>query len=290
MPEEILQAPKEKSEVTYTVDSFANGIAFGSHKLEAGSNPRDVYALSIHEEGHPVKLRSRYLLNRHSPLYELEHHLMRLARQGVLRDSKVYFGVSTDPFLPFEGKFDASMKFLEIFKKYTPGHLAIQTRSPLVVIALPVLKKLGKNASVTIGIETPKEEMVRDLTPALPRVAERLKAASALRRFGIEVTIQVGPVLPYGDWKNDAGAFAELLCEHGDYIYVKPLTDGTEIVERRIRNSPLAKRLAKDRLFQWLRQDAATPLITAIEKIAPDKLGIPRRSQLLTRQLEIFAA
>ncbi len=290
VPEQEEIQNKGDFSLTYTVDSFADGIAFGQHRLEKGMDPRDFYSLHLKDDSEVVQLRSRYALHRNNPLGELEHHLKRLSRQGVLRSSSIYLGTSTDPFYPFEGKFDASMKFLQMFQKYTPGLLTIQTRSPLIVIAMPVLTKLGKNAAVTLGVETPLEESVERYTPGLPRIGERLKTATALRRFGVEVTLQVGPLLPYGDWRADAGKFAQLLADHADYIYVKPITDGSEKAERKIRGTPLAKKLAEDRKFHYLRPDAANPLISALEAIAPEKLKIPERRQLQSRQMNIFAA
>jgi hypothetical protein len=275
---------------TFTVDSFANGIAWGQHKMEAGSDPRDIYSLRIRDDSAVVKLRSRYTLHKENPLAELERHLMRLSTQGVLRQSTIYFGTTTDPFFPFEGKFDASIKFLEIFRRYTPGLLVVQTRSPLLVIAMPVLAKLGQHAAVTLGVESNLEESIRRYTPGLPRIEDRLKTATALRRFGVEVSLHVNPVLPYGDWRADAPRFAEVLAEHGDYVYVRPMTDGTERTERQIRQTVIAKRLAEDRKFHWLRPDTANPLISALEKIAPEKLAIPVRQHLQSKQLKMFAA
>jgi DNA repair photolyase len=290
MEKEQTASRQQGFSITYTVDSFADGIAFGQHRLEEGQDPRDFYGLRLKDEADLVRLRSRYVLHRSNPLHELESHLMRLSRQGVLASSVIYLGVSTDPFFPFEGKFDGSMKFLELFQRYTPGLLIVQTRSPLIVIAMPVLKRLGARASVTIGLETPDEEAVRRYTPGFPRVADRLKTATALRRFGVEVSFQVSPVLPYGDWKKDAGKFAEVLNANADRIYVKPLSDGTDRTERAVRNMPLAKRLAEDRRFHWLRPDAASPLITELEKLAPEKLKVPERRHLRERQMKMFAA
>lgn len=287
--EATLQKVGERN-LYFTVDSFANGISFGQHSLEPGQDERDYYGLRLHDEGSVVRLSSRYALHKENPLHGLEANLMRLSRQGVLRSAVIYFGVSMDPFLPFDGKFEASMKFLALFERYTPGMLIVQTRSPLVVIAMPVFKKLGQKVAVTIAVETPLEEMVQRYTPGLPRVAERLKVATALRRFGVKVNMQVSPVLPYGDWKNDAANFAELLCEHADSLHVMPLTDGTEKLERRLRATSLVKKLSADRRFHWLRPDSANPLITAIEKTAPEKLRLIHRGQLTDRQVKMFAA
>lgn len=276
--------------LNFTVDSFADGIAFGQHRLPPGADPRAFYSLRLHRDAGVVRLRSRYKLHPENPLYELERHLMGLSQQGILGSASIYFGTSTDPFFPFEGKFDASMRFLELFQRYTPGMLHVQTRSPLIVIALPVFKKLGRHCAVTIALETCTDELASRYTPDLPRISERLKTVRALRRFGVEVHLQVAPVLPYGDWKGDADAFAELLVEHADYLWVEPLADGTELAERKLRNTAVVRRIAADRKFHWLRPDAAQPLLQAIERIAPEKLALPERPQLGKKQLEIFAA
>lgn len=275
---------------TYTVDSYANGIAFGQHRADLRQDARDVYGLRLEEGGEVLKLRSRYSLHNKEPLFELERHLMLLSQQGVLGSSIIYLGTTTDPFHPFEGKFDASMKFLELFLRYTPGMLCVQTRSPLIVLALPVFKTLGKHVHVTIGVETPSESVVQRYTPGLPRVEERLRTAEALRRFGIPVSLQVSPVLPYGDWRNDAPAFAERLCEHADHLFVRGLSDGSPECERRLGTTTLAKKLAADRMFHWLRPDSATPLITAIEACAKEKLSAPVWRHLGSKQLAMFAA
>jgi len=284
-------ASKETSvECTYTVDSFANGIAFGQHKCEPDQDPREVYGLRLHDDTEMIRLRSRYSLHKEKPLFELERNLMRLSSQGVLRSAEIYFGTTTDPFHPFESKFDASMKFLELFRRYTPGMLHVQTRSPLIVLALPIFKSLGKHVSVTVGVETCDEASALRYTPDLPRIEERLKTVTALRRFGVEVMLQVSPVLPYGDWKKDASKFAEILAANGDRIYVAPMTDGSDRTERKIRNTALAKKLAEDRKFHWMRPDSANPLISELERIAPEKLSSPEREHLKKKQIEMFAA
>jgi DNA repair photolyase len=280
---------EKKSRVLYTIDSFADGISFGQQRFQADEDVRDVLGLALADKEELTNLRSRYALKKENPLHQLELHLMRLSQQGELSSAEMIFGTTTDPFFPFEGKFDASIRFLELFQRYAPGLLTIQTRSPLIVIAMPVLRKLGARASVTIGIETSLEESAQRYTPGLPRVEERLKTAAALRRFGVPVTIQVGPVLPYGDWRKDAGEFAQKLVEHADHIVVQPLYRLQKRAGRKI-NCPVSQRIARDRLFHYLRPDSAQPLFDAIEKIAPEKLMQPSREQLRSRQLSIFAA
>jgi hypothetical protein len=278
-----------KSRIIYTVDSFSDGISFGQQRFDAGQDIREALRLGLGETKANNLLRSRYPLKKENPLHQLELQLMRLSEQGVLACAEIVFGTTTDPFFPFEGKFDASIRFLELFQRYQPGLLTIQTRSPLIVIAMPVLKKLGSRVSVTLGIETPLEESVQRYTPGLPRIEERLKTATALRRFGVQVALQVAPVLPYGDWRSDAGEFADTLVKHADYVVIQPLHGSLKKSGRHV-NCPISQQLARDRLFHYLRPDSAVPLVAAVKKIAPEKLEQPARESLRSRQMEIFAA
>ncbi|MEZ4754801.1 MAG: hypothetical protein R3A13_10930 [Bdellovibrionota bacterium] len=272
--------------ISYTVDSFGNGIAFGKHKHRIDDDPREHYYLRLEDKSELVKLKSRYSIENSKPLSELESHLKSLSKQGVLAQAVIHLGTSTDPFIPFEGKFDVSIKFLELFKKYTPGLLVVQTRSPLIVVAMPVLTALGNRCSVTIGVETHKDEIRQKYTPHLPRIEERIKTARALRRFGIEVQLHATPILPYGDWKKEAVDFAEFLAENSDFVFVK----GFNLDNNISKKSRIARRLAAERKFHWLRKDAATPVLNALEKIAPEKLIQPAREQLRDKQLDMFAA
>lgn len=281
----------EAKSYTYTVDSFDHGIAWGQHHLEGNQEPRDFYMLRIGDRAGFLKLRSRYALSASNPFQELERHLKRISRQGVLQRSTIYFGVSTDPFHPFAGKFDASIKFLELFKRYRPGRLIVQTRSPLVIIALPVFAALGNKVLLTIGVETNRDSVVARYTPDLPRAGERLKLCNALRNCGVKVAIQVSPVLPYGDWRRDAGTFAEEIAAHADYVHIRPIhadlqTRGTR---RDTILQGIGKKLELDRQFFYLRSDSAKPLQEALEKCAPEKL-LPLPAVPSDKQLSMFAA
>lgn len=279
---------KERS--FYWVDSYANGISFGQSRIPQRADWRDAFPLQLADAGECHKLRARYALNKSNPLHELELNLMKLSGQGNLSSSIICLGAVTDPFLPFEGRFHASLKFLELFLRYKPGLLLVQTRSPLIVLAMPVLRKLGKQVSVTIAVETCDQKVANQYIPALPAVEERIKAAAALRNFGVEVHLQVAPLLPYGDWRKDAPRFASLLCKHADFVHVMPLCGDSSMSNKTALTAELARKLAYERKFHWLRPDAANPLISAIEDIAPEKLILPDKPSLQDRQLDIFAA
>ena len=264
------------------VDSYARGISIG--RIDpAGSG------LELEMDGErstPMSLRSRYVMKQGEPLVDLERHLQRLSTRGELRRATVVFGVTTDPFHPFDEKFATSMKFLELFERYVPGSLVIQTRSPLVVIGLPMLKKVRETTFVSVGIETPLDEVARRYTPDLPTVEERWKTVRALKRFGLKVGVQVAPILPYGDWRKDAGAFADKLCTEADYVTVRSLIQTCGVPRP---TTPLARKLANDRQFFWLRQDSQTPLLNALVERDAKKLFHPAGLQPADPQLKLFA-
>jgi DNA repair photolyase len=278
---------EERKFSIYAVDSYDNGISFGRHDAVTEEELRMRYALSLDQWNQEI-LKPRM---RHSAKFapdtryaELERQLMRLSQQGELRRSIILLGATSDPFFPFDGKFDASMKFLELFSRYKPGLLIVQTRSPLIVIGLPILSKLGKALSLTIPIETNDDLVVQRYSPGIPSVRERFKCARALSRFGIEVTAQVSPILPYGDWKGDALKFAVELSDVAKYvrIYNQRLSQS--------KRSSIAKQLAEERRFHLLREDAHQPLLAAIARVAPEKLRGYSREHLEEKQSSLFAA
>jgi hypothetical protein len=264
------------------VDSYARGISIG----RAGGGEHN-YQLQI--EGNlktgPGTLRSRYVMQAGEPLKDLERHLSKLSSRGELRRTTLVFGVTTDPFHPFDEKFATSMRFLELFERYAPGKLIIQTRSPLIVIGLPVLKRMRDNTYVQIGLETPLEDVRVRYTPELPTVSERWKTIRALKRFGFKVGAQVGPILPYGDWRADAGKFAEELAQAADFISVRSISD---LAGGGRPAGALATKLAADRQFFWLRRDTSQPLVAALERIAPEKIYHPAELEIPDRQMVLF--
>jgi hypothetical protein len=264
------------------VDSYARGISIG--KVDPQEKKLGLQVDGERKEG-DVTLRSRYVMRSGQPLLDLERNLARLSARGELRRTTVVFGVTTDPLHPFDEKFATSMKFLEIFERYAPGRLIIQTRSPLVVIGLPLLKKVRASTCVTIGIETPNDAIRQRYTPELPSVTERWKTVRALRRFGLTVGVQVSPMLPYGDWRADAGAFADELCEEADFITVRSITQAAGTPRP---NTPIARKLIADRQFFWLRHDTHRHLEQAIARRAESKLLHPADAELPNPQMALF--
>lgn len=276
-------APTKSPYPVLVVDSYSRGISIG--RIDPNGPGLDLQIEG--EQKSSIPLRSRYVMRSGEPLADLERHLDRLSEKGELRRATVIFGVTTDPFHPFDEKFATSMKFLELFERYQPGRLVIQTRSPLVVIGIPMLKKARETTCVAIGIETPLEQISRRYTPDLPTVEERWKTVRALRRFGIRVGIQVSPILPYGDWRGSAKAFASELCENADFVSIRSIMQASGPGRA---NTPLARKLAQDRQFFWLRHDSHQPLVEAVQSVAEERLIHPATTAPADPQIQLFGS
>jgi hypothetical protein len=267
---------------TILVDAHADGISIA----RLSNNPGACSLGLDGEDGEPTGLlRSRYSPDRNDPVLELERKLSRLSSRGELRRSTVVLGSTTDPFHPFDEKFAMSMKFLQLFERFVPGRLIIQTRSPLIVIGVPVLKRVRENTYVMMAIETNRDDLGKKYAPEAPLPSERLKAIRTLRHFGMRVGIQVAPLLPYGDWRKDAHSFGEFLNFHADFIHIRGLT---QLSSGNRPKGYAAQLLAQERNFHWLRTDAHVPVVNVLKDLAPHKLLHPIELAFAEPQIGLF--
>ena len=232
----------------------------------------------------------RHFLYKENALVELESHLSNLHKKGVLSDTVIYFGTAVDPFINFHKRFDITNGCLQLFEQYRPKRLVMQTRSPMVIAGLPTLRELGDTAVAALFVESHLEKAISRYTPGLPKVSERLVAAQGLRRQGVKVNLVVSPVLPYGDFYRDAWDFAELLDTYGDFISLGCLASGSAQDERQLKELAVARKLAADKQFRWLRPFAYRYLHHALSVVAPEKLQLPITGPTKPSQLGLFAA
>ncbi len=136
------------------------------------------------------------------------------SKQICLRDQVVVLGSTRDPFAP--DSFDQALGILETLAHAGPRLLCVQTRSPLIVLALPVLKSLGDAVMVTIAFETLSNEVAQQYTPHYSRPDERFKAAQTLRRFGILTHAQVTSLTS----ERNLDRFIDRLTEVSEFISI----------------------------------------------------------------------
>ncbi len=101
-----------------------------------------------------------------------------------------------DPLLPFEAGFKSSLDWLNRFEKIASDSLIIfRSRSPLIILLTPVLKRFQARIKVIIPIEAITDSLHQKLDPdaKLPRPSERISAAKALHELGFDVELEIRP-------------------------------------------------------------------------------------------------
>ena len=286
------------------IDSYLGGISVGSQLVDTKQNIRSMYHLRLDENAPLFVLRRRFDFknNAHknssekgSEIKELEDFLRGMSQKGQLANAEIYIGVTSDPLMPFDERFHSTMKCLELLSKFTVGRIFLQTRSPLIVLGLPTLEKLKNKLTIAYGLETNSEQIAREFTPHLPTVDERVKAIRTLKVFGFKVGVQAAPLLPYGDWREDAKKFSQLLCSLADFVDLQPLVANSSSYKRaryEVDNASgtafLRNKLQESRKYHWLRADSARHLKEEILAINPEIIEMPRREFLEDKQIAFW--
>lgn len=141
-----------------------------------------------------------------------------------LAATAVTVGHLHDPLLPFSG-FPSFLRVIEELLRHDVPSIQVRTRSPLIVLLLPLIRGSGGRVSVTIAIETPHDEVARKFVPGLPRPSERLHAATTLARLGIPTVLDVTPIVGRANTALKLARFADTLAATGCGVRVRPLED-----------------------------------------------------------------
>jgi DNA repair photolyase len=116
---------------------------------------------------------------------------------GVRRDG-VVVGTATDPYQPAERRFRLTRGILEVLAEHSGLGVTIITKSPLVTRDIDLLTRIAERSSLAVHVSliTVDRELARRLEPRAPTPEARLRAIARLRASGIEVGVNVMPVLP----------------------------------------------------------------------------------------------
>lgn len=202
------------------------------------------YAAQIARWKHPseewgtyldVKINAPELLKK-----ELENHEKRLKNKDF---GSIFFSSVTDPYVGMEVKYQLTRKCLVVLSNFGyEGNISIQTKSPLVIKDIDILKKL-KDITVGFTVTTLDDKVSRFLEVKAPPVSARIKALNELHDAGISTYAFIGPILPY--FINNKDKINELLDKLQE-VGVK------EVWFEHINQSPKIKA----RLFEFLKQES----------------------------------
>jgi DNA repair photolyase len=128
----------------------------------------------------------------------LRRELRRPAKFLALQRETVVIGTATDPYQPAERRFRVTRGVLETLAEQRGLSVTIITKSPLVTRDVDLLVHIAARSrlSVHVSLITVDRELARRLEPRAPTPEARLRAIARLRAHGIEVGVNVMPVLP----------------------------------------------------------------------------------------------
>lgn len=110
----------------------------------------------------------------------------------------VVIGTATDPYQPAERRYRLTRGVLETFAEQRGLSIVIITKSPLITRDVDVLKRLTERSAVTVHLSliTLNRDLARIIEPRAPTPDSRVRAVARLREGGIDVGINIMPILP----------------------------------------------------------------------------------------------
>jgi len=208
-PRSILNSPAATGMSFWSINPYV-GCAFGCAYCYARYAHRYVAErLSTAEgsgEGVNEELRDlppwlafeRRILVKREAASILRRELKRPARLRALLRETVVIGTATDPYQPAERRYRITRGVLETLAEQRGLSVTIITKSPLVTRDIDVLLRIAavSRLSVHVSLITVDRDLARRLEPRAPTPEARLRAIARLRARGIEVGVNVMPVLP----------------------------------------------------------------------------------------------
>jgi DNA repair photolyase len=148
--------------------------------------------------------------------FQAKANAVEVARQQApkLAGQALYLSSVTDPYMPVERGLELTRGILEALLPHQP-RLLIQTRGPLVVRDLDLLKQL-RSVRVNMSIPTDSEIVRQAFEPKAPPLERRWEALKAVQEAGISAGVCVTPMLPL----EDPEAFAARLVRFAPDVLV----------------------------------------------------------------------
>jgi len=107
-------------------------------------------------------------------------------------------GTATDPYQPAERRFGVTRGVLEALAEHPGVRVAVITKSPLVARDVDLLARIAAQGATSIHMSliTLDRTLARRVEPRAPTPESRLRAVARLAAAGIDVGINLMPVLP----------------------------------------------------------------------------------------------
>jgi DNA repair photolyase len=156
------------------------------------------YAAQIARWKHPDEEWGTYLDIKVNAPEILAKELTKLEKKhGSKNFGTIFFSSVTDPYVGMEPKYKLTNKCLQELADFEyAGNISIQTKSPLVLEDISILKKL-QDVSVGFTITSLNDTISQFLEVKAPPIQHRLDALKKLNKEGISTYAFIGPILPH---------------------------------------------------------------------------------------------
>jgi DNA repair photolyase len=114
--------------------------------------------------------------------------------RGLIEGEWLVIGTATDPYQPAERRYRLTRSILSVLAEHPGMKIVIITKSPLVARDIDLLKRL--TVTVHLSLITLDRELARRLEPRAPTPDARLRAIERLAAAGIDVGVNIMPILP----------------------------------------------------------------------------------------------
>jgi DNA repair photolyase len=208
-PRSVLNGPATTGMGFWSINPYV-GCAFGcaycyaryAHRYRAerlsASEPHDARVREELDAMPPWLAFERRIFVKREAGALVRRELRKPSRLQALHKDTVVIGTATDPYQPAERRFRITRGVLEALSEQSGLSVTIITKSPLVTRDIDLLLRIKAQShlSIHVSLITVDRELARRLEPRAPTPEARLRAITRLRAHGIEVGVNVMPVLP----------------------------------------------------------------------------------------------
>jgi len=117
------------------------------------------------------------------------------------RGKSILLSSVTDPYNPFEKKYQLTRRILEKLIPLKPK-LDVQTKSDLILRDVDLLKRF-RSCRAGLTVTTLDDNLRKEIEPSTSSIQKRIKALKKLKEAEVKTYVFVGPILPFfTDWKK----------------------------------------------------------------------------------------
>ena len=124
--------------------------------------------------------------------------------KGKKKKGVIGTGAMSDPYNPFEGKYEFTREALKLMDRYNFG-VAIATKSDLIARDVDILQDIKSHSPVIakITVTTADDELCKKIEPNVSVSSKRFEAINKLSSKGIFAGVLLMPVLPFIEDSDD---------------------------------------------------------------------------------------